>query len=437
MEDLSFASTTARYVRMYGTQRATQYGYSLWEFEVYSGSTGTSNPAYTVYPGFVGTELQNNTKGAWRDDQIYVTVLGRDPASGVFSWLKPDGTLTHAAVADNDANGHLIKNGVNYPNYAFTLAQSKLLKLPKMDSGRVFISLGEPVYLKVLSDVNGNIGYAGPNPLNPTDPNIAVNFDWYEFTYNTTGLWINTTQVDEFGVPLLLDVYGANQTFHAQTGITESVSALYNEYVSQTPAEFHTPTPALPRIMAPGKSTFDVGQANGNYFDSYVNQMWTYYTSNTLTVDMWGGSRRFSGRVQGNTLVFTEVNLATARIRVARTTSANPPRKTFWKAKARWPPAIRSSWPLKPRFARRLTATSCKTAASGPPRPRGIARPRPTSMRSSGIATAWAVWRTALPMTTCRIKARPSCRPRRNIWCLASAGKAGTPLINQRYLLLQ
>jgi beta-glucosidase len=25
---------TGRYVRMYGTARATQYGYSLWEFEV-------------------------------------------------------------------------------------------------------------------------------------------------------------------------------------------------------------------------------------------------------------------------------------------------------------------------------------------------------------------------------------------------------------------
>jgi beta-glucanase (GH16 family) len=34
---------SGRYVRMYGTQRATQYGYSLWEFQVYgnSGSTGT------------------------------------------------------------------------------------------------------------------------------------------------------------------------------------------------------------------------------------------------------------------------------------------------------------------------------------------------------------------------------------------------------------
>jgi beta-glucosidase len=28
-------SGSGRYVRMYGTQRGTQYGYSLWEFQVY------------------------------------------------------------------------------------------------------------------------------------------------------------------------------------------------------------------------------------------------------------------------------------------------------------------------------------------------------------------------------------------------------------------
>lgn len=37
---------TARYVRVYGTQRATTYGYSLWEFQVY-GTTGTG----PVIPG--------------------------------------------------------------------------------------------------------------------------------------------------------------------------------------------------------------------------------------------------------------------------------------------------------------------------------------------------------------------------------------------------
>ena len=34
-------SGTGRYVRMHGTTRATPYGYSLWEFQVYGSSSGT------------------------------------------------------------------------------------------------------------------------------------------------------------------------------------------------------------------------------------------------------------------------------------------------------------------------------------------------------------------------------------------------------------
>ncbi|MGW0855806.1 discoidin domain-containing protein [Streptomyces sp. NPDC002690] len=42
IQDLT-VSGTGRYVRMYGTQRATQYGFSLWEFQVY-GTAGAGNP---------------------------------------------------------------------------------------------------------------------------------------------------------------------------------------------------------------------------------------------------------------------------------------------------------------------------------------------------------------------------------------------------------
>jgi len=60
LETLNFSSTTARYVRMYGTARATQWGYSLWAFEVYNttsvqyaitasaGSGGSISPSGTV-----------------------------------------------------------------------------------------------------------------------------------------------------------------------------------------------------------------------------------------------------------------------------------------------------------------------------------------------------------------------------------------------------
>ena len=395
-EDITFATTSARYVRMYGTQRATQYGYSLWEFQIYNTAsqvsalpsittqpqaqtvglgqsaafsvavTGTgpftyqwqenganisgateatystpvaqasdngatfdvvvSNAAgpvtsqtatltvnstplpYTVYPGFVGVDLQNNTNGAYTDDQVYVAVIGLDPATGQFAWLKPDGTITDATVADNTAAGSLTANGQNYSNYFFTLAQSKQLKIPQMNSGRVFISLGSPLYIKILADANGNIGYAGPNPLNATDPNINIYYDWYEFSYNNAGLWINTTQVDEFGLPMLLDVYGSNNTFHKQTGINQSRASLYSAYLAETPAAFHLNTLSPYRIMAPANDTFDVGQANANYFDPYIAQIWTYYTSNTLTVNL-NGSRSFAGQVQGGQMVFTEVDL--------------------------------------------------------------------------------------------------------------------------------
>lgn len=43
VQSISFSPTNARYVRMYGTQRGTTYGYSLWEFEVYGGSAAPND----------------------------------------------------------------------------------------------------------------------------------------------------------------------------------------------------------------------------------------------------------------------------------------------------------------------------------------------------------------------------------------------------------
>src|SRR5262249_39155225 len=49
VNDLTGLSGSGRYIRMYGTVRATGYGYSLWEFEVYTGTTNT--PTFT--PTFI------------------------------------------------------------------------------------------------------------------------------------------------------------------------------------------------------------------------------------------------------------------------------------------------------------------------------------------------------------------------------------------------
>ncbi|MGH3734661.1 MAG: cellulase family glycosylhydrolase [Micromonosporaceae bacterium] len=50
IDDHTGLTAQGRYIRMYGTQRGTPYGYSLWEFEVY-GTTGASpSPSPTASP---------------------------------------------------------------------------------------------------------------------------------------------------------------------------------------------------------------------------------------------------------------------------------------------------------------------------------------------------------------------------------------------------
>ncbi len=267
------------------------------------------NPPYTVVPGTIVTDLNNNTRGAYPDSEVFITVLGNNPVTGALSWVQPDGTVTAASPADNTAPGHLTAQGQDYPNYAFTLAQSKTLNLPPLSSGRIFVSLGSPLFTEIMEDANGHVGYAGPNPLNGTDPNINVHYDWYEFTYLNGGIYINTTQVDEFGLPLLLDVWGSNETFHMQTGINETIAAIDHAFALQTPAAFHVGPVSNLRILAPAHASFAPGQPNANYFDKYVANIWSTYKTHPLNVTLFGGARAFSGITTATQFVFTEVNL--------------------------------------------------------------------------------------------------------------------------------
>jgi beta-glucanase (GH16 family) len=73
---------TGRYVRMYGTARATQYGYSLWEFQVYgTGGNPTTPPAQPANPTFPATHLIfsdefNGPAGSKPDTTKWVTESG-------------------------------------------------------------------------------------------------------------------------------------------------------------------------------------------------------------------------------------------------------------------------------------------------------------------------------------------------------------------------
>jgi len=93
-ETIDFASTSSRYVRMYGTQRASAYGYSLYEFQVFGvPQCGAGTERYTTQPAqsgqytstiagipsgpYVPTVVDNLTKLTW---QQYVTTFTQQGA---------------------------------------------------------------------------------------------------------------------------------------------------------------------------------------------------------------------------------------------------------------------------------------------------------------------------------------------------------------------
>jgi hypothetical protein len=49
-------------------------------------------------------------------------------------------------------------------------------------------------------------GLVQPAPWNPSDPNRNILFDWSEFSYNNNGIWLNSSQVDMFSVPHAVEV---------------------------------------------------------------------------------------------------------------------------------------------------------------------------------------------------------------------------------------
>jgi hypothetical protein len=222
----------------------------------------------------------NGTAGAYSDSQVYWGVIGINPVNGKWSYLDLSGNLQPISNALNDASGHLTKNGVNYANIYHTVSQASWVNMPKITSGRMFLSVGTPLYIKTYDD-----GFAGPDINNTTDPNRNIYFDFVEFTVDATGYHGNTTRVDAFGFPIQHRLVSLSGAYDQTVGELESETraGIFTKYQNEVPAAFKSlATDQAPyRIIAPIHGSFKAGGANANYFAGYSS----YNTQDILRCD--------------------------------------------------------------------------------------------------------------------------------------------------------
>ena len=76
---------TGRYVRMYGTTRATGYGYSLWEFAIYTGGSGTGGGGGNCGPNDAAVDHPTTASSIQDNDPGYSARYATD-GSTVTRW---------------------------------------------------------------------------------------------------------------------------------------------------------------------------------------------------------------------------------------------------------------------------------------------------------------------------------------------------------------
>ncbi|MFC4497054.1 beta-1,3-glucanase family protein [Streptomyces ovatisporus] len=231
-----------------------------------------------------------NNSGEYGNASIHVYIVGNDGTNQVR--VTPEGELKPVAIGDNGSDG--------FTDYAIPLAGSgeTTLQLPEM-SGRIYFALGDKLKFKAVEGGDGKAALAYPAAWVESDPNFGVLHDCAEFTYKGGAMYCNTTMVDMFSVPLSIQLKGDKD----QTTGTLKDGARAKVFQDLKGAEaFSKLVIDDKRVIAPGHG-MGSGLFAENYFDAYIDEVWSTYAGKDLVVTTNAG--KFTGRVSGDKLSFT------------------------------------------------------------------------------------------------------------------------------------
>ena len=256
----------------------------------------TAAPAAAAGPAILPVTFTNNTG---RGEAVYIYTIGINLSTGRLGYANQGGTFTNWPAGANPP--------VPAPDVAINgpgNGGSTTINFPKNFSGRVYFSLGTKLKFFLTPD-----GLVQPAPWAGGEANRDILFDWREFTYNDSGLWLNSSQVDMFAVPHAVSVTDSAGTRTTGVLLNNGRDNVINGIKAQAGwgGSVYTRSDGTAlRVLAPGKAA-EAGLIDGNILSSYINSAWNAYTSKTLTVVPFGDqpNTKYFGRTSGNVMNFT------------------------------------------------------------------------------------------------------------------------------------
>lgn len=187
------------------------------------------------------------------------------------------------------------------------------ITVPYTDGGRLWFS--RDATLTFL--VNPGPALVLPSPTNTTDPNYNIYWDFCEFTFNTSQLYVNITLVDFVSLPIGLKLENSSGAVTTVEGLPDAgLDTVCSGLTAQTAADGQPWSSLIVqyegvnlRALSPNSGIAMNSSLFSGYYQPYVDEVWAKYSNGAnLTIDTQTSQYgSVNGTVTNNALTFSGV----------------------------------------------------------------------------------------------------------------------------------
>ncbi|MCJ1237651.1 hypothetical protein MMC14_005638 [Varicellaria rhodocarpa] len=200
-------------------------------------------------------------------------------------------------------------------DYAIPLGgpgSSTTVTIPHIAGGRIYLSTEKPIVFLL----NPGPALVEPSVTNPTDPNYTANWAFCEFTFNHDQLYANISYVDFVSrLPIGLSLINASGETKSVIGIPSNGLDLVCSALEEQGSKDGQGWGSLVvksddgsnlRVLSPNQAMVMNPSLLTNYYDAYIDQVWSRFSSSPLHIDTQAGFGSVQGQVSGDELVFDD-----------------------------------------------------------------------------------------------------------------------------------
>lgn len=254
-----------------------------------------AQPATTT--GTLQIALENQSSNS----DMYAYIMGQALDNNGALFILQSDAKTPYYPASPSSTGSAIPVNISIPLGA--PGNIVIATIPRLAGGRIWFSQGSPLTFLL----NPGPGLVEPSVFNVSDPNYNKNLGFCEFTFNSAQVFINISYVDFVSnIPIALtlqDTSGGSQ--HVSGMLTNGLATVCQGLRAQTAQDGQRWSSLIVqsngqdlRALSPNSGITTNPDWFATYWSDYVNQVYSKYTTDTLTVDTQASWGEVQGQVK-------------------------------------------------------------------------------------------------------------------------------------------